>query len=331
MFALASDIARLSVLPIFAWASYRDIRTRRLPNWIWAPLVLFGALVLAYDIFIHRPLDSSLGRLFLIQTAISALVIGPFGYIAYKFGAFGGADAKALVALAILFPTYPSYELGAFSLPLTETNLGVFSLTILTNTVLIAALYPLSLGLYNGALTNISRMSFLGRPIQTSSIDDRHGKLLETPEGFTRGGLDLDALRMYLRWRNSDLDTLRSATDVYRDPATIHTTHHPTDGRLDAPTNPSSTPEATQYIPDDHEIEPVDDPWGAEQFLEELPSGAYGTTAPQLRAGLEVLCDQDTVWVSPGMPFLVPMSAGLLTALSYGDILSALISGHLPI
>jgi preflagellin peptidase FlaK len=62
------------------------------------------------------------------------------------------------------------------------------------------------------------------------------------------------------------------------------------------------------------------DDWGAEAFLEDVGS-AYGTSPEELREGLELLTTRDRVWVSPGIPFLVPILLGLVVALTYGDLL----------
>jgi preflagellin peptidase FlaK len=68
------------------------------------------------------------------------------------------------------------------------------------------------------------------------------------------------------------------------------------------------------------------DTWGAERFLS--AHSAYGTTPTELREGLAVLTepDRETVWLTPGIPFILPMFAGLLLALTYGDVLFALLS-----
>jgi preflagellin peptidase FlaK len=47
----------------------------------------------------------------------------------------------------------------------------------------------------------------------------------------------------------------------------------------------------------------------------------YGTTPEVLREGLDLIARQDRVWFSPGMPFLLPLTIGLIVALTYGDIL----------
>jgi preflagellin peptidase FlaK len=64
-----------------------------------------------------------------------------------------------------------------------------------------------------------------------------------------------------------------------------------------------------------------DDPWAAEQFLASIDGTAYGTTSETLREGLELVSTRERVWISPGIPFLVPMFAGLLLAVTYGDVL----------
>jgi preflagellin peptidase FlaK len=71
-------------------------------------------------------------------------------------------------------------------------------------------------------------------------------------------------------------------------------------------------------------VEPTD-PWGAAAFLASLDDGAYGTTPEQLRAGLELLVERDEVWLTPGVPFIVPTFVGLVLAVTYGDLLFRLL------
>ncbi|MFC5278803.1 A24 family peptidase [Halorubrum rubrum] len=339
MFATLPDALRLIVVPVFCWAAVRDVWTRRLPNRIWPPLYAFGALLLLWDaalLFRFAGLD---GRLFLVRAAVSLLFVAPLGYAFWYLGAFGGADAKALIALAIVFPTFPSYEVAGLSLPLVETALGVFSLTILTNTVLLGLAYPVGLAVVNLASGRVSPTMFLARPVATDSLPDRHGRLFEDAEGTTRNGLDLDALRMYLRWRGTTLAELRDDPDRLRDPESVGETFDPTDGG----THVGPATDGGEVIGSDGEAEgddeeggedgeerggeraDFDDPWAATRFLAEIDHGAYGTDAETLRGGLEVVVARETVRVSPGMPFVVPMAAGLVVSVAYGDALFALL------
>jgi preflagellin peptidase FlaK len=76
-------------------------------------------------------------------------------------------------------------------------------------------------------------------------------------------------------------------------------------------------------VPDD--VDP-DDEWGAAAFLASLEGSAYGTTPEALRDGLAVVADREAVWVTPGLPFVVPMFLGLVVTLLVGDLLYVLLS-----
>jgi preflagellin peptidase FlaK len=331
MVATLPDLLRLVVVPVFAWAAVRDVRTRRLPNRLWPPLYLLGALLLIWEAAALWPFAGFDGRLFLVRAAISLLFVAPLGYAFWYLGAFGGADAKAMIALAVLFPTFPAYEVGGVTLPLVGTQLGVFSLTILTNTVLLGLAYPIGLAAVNLARGHVAASMFLARPVATDSLPDRHGRLFEDPDGSTRNGLDLDALRMYLRWRGLELADLRAAPDDLRDPDSVGETFPPTDGgthvgpRTDG--GPAASAGSPATAPDDGGTDgrDADDPWAAERFLASIDRGAYGTDPETLRGGLDVVARADRVLVSPGMPFVVPMAVGLVVSLTYGDALFALL------
>ncbi|WP_128904476.1 A24 family peptidase [Halorubrum amylolyticum] len=328
MFATLPDALRLFVVPVFAWAALRDVRTRRLPNRLWPPLYAFGALLLIWETARLWPLAGLDGRLFLVQAAISLLFVAPLGYAFWYLGAFGGADAKALIAIAVLFPTFPEYAVAGAELPLVETQIGVFSLTVLTNTVLLALAYPLALAGINLVRGERSATMFLARPVATDSLPDRHGRLFEDDAGTTRNGLDLDALRMYLRWRGLTLADLRANPDRLRDPDSVGETHDPTDGGTHVGPRTDGgvvTGGGGEGDADRSGADHPDGPWAAERFLEEIDHGAYGTDAETLRGGLAVVARKDRVLVSPGMPFVVPMAVGLIVSLTFGDALFAVL------
>ncbi|OYR41715.1 peptidase A24 [Halorubrum sp. Ib24] len=329
MVATLPDLLRLLVVPVFAWAALRDVRTRRLPNRIWPPLYAFGALLLVWEVASIWPIAGVEETRFAVQVAISLLFVAPLGYAFWFLGAFGGADATALIALAILFPTFPEYAVAGAELPLVETQIGVFSLTVLTNTVLLGLAYPLGLAAVNLARGERSANMFLARPVATESLSDRHGRLFEDDDGETRSGLDLDALRMYLRWRGLRLADVRADPGRLRDPESVGETFEPTDGgtHVGPLTDGGTAADSDVEAASQSGLGPAafDDPWAAERFLAEIDHGAYGTVAETLRGGLAVVARKDRVLLSPGMPFVVPMAVGLVVALTYGDALFALL------
>jgi preflagellin peptidase FlaK len=335
------DLLRLVAVPVFAWAAYRDIRTRRVPNATWLPLALLGVALLAWDISRVSAGDLPGGLVarerFYLRVALSLGMVGSIGYLFYWFGGFGGADAKALIVLAVLFPTFPTYIFPAEALPLTRTTVGVFSLTVLSNTVLVGAAYPVAVTLRNVLTGHVAPIMFIGKPIRAAEATAEYGSLLQTPEGFTRRGLDLDALRMYLCWRGTTLAAVRDDPDRLRDPASLPDDPNapgdgsiPDSGAVAAETDGEVVTDGGRETADDaapaEARTDYDDPWGARAFLDDIEGSAYGTTAEGLADGLDVLAEEDVVWISPGMPFIVPMFLALLVSLVYGDLFFTLVS-----
>jgi len=330
--ATGPDLCRLVAVPVFAWVAYRDFETRRVSSTVWIPLALLGTLLLVWDGWLAWTAGGTVWTYeFLVPTALSLGLVVPIAYLFWWFGGFGGADAKALLVLAVFFPTFPEYALGSWTLPLATPPLGTFSFTILTNAVLVGVALPLVLAVRNAAAGRIAPVIIVGWPVSWERIPETHGRLLETPAGLTRSGLDLDALRMYLRWRGLSLAAVRERPERYRDPASLPAEPNPpTDGavtadgqtRGDGGTLASDGDSAAFEVEDDPLTDTdYNDPWGAEAFLDDIEGSAYGTTPETLRDGLEVLAREDAVWVSPGTPFLVPVFVGLVIALGYGDLL----------
>jgi preflagellin peptidase FlaK len=374
-----ADLLRLIAVPVLGWAAYRDVAIRRVPTKTWYPLVALGVVLLAVDGW--RVLTASgvgagfLKRQFLVAVVVSLGVVVPFAYLTWRLGGFGGADAKAMIALAVLLPTYPDYVVAGQLFPPVagRSTLGVFSLTILTNTVILGACYPFALAARNLLVGDVSWVMLFGRPVPAPSLVERHGSLLETPEGYTRNGLDVDALRMYLRWRSATLAEVREDPDAFRNPGSVPAERNdPGDGAIDqrldddvatdggpgedgdgepaedggrtadadadtdvedvAATEGDEQAGAADTDDDDTDDGPVDgerlpngvvpdDGWGAAAFLEDVGWGAYGTSPEDLRGGLELVATRESVWYSPGIPFIVPMFAGLVVALTLGDLL----------
>ncbi len=333
MFASIPDLLRLVAVPAFAWVAYRDIETRRVPNRAWLPLAALGVVLLVWDA------ATTLGgttaawqrQRFLLGVAFSLFFVIPLVYGFWLMGGFGGADAKAFFVVAVLFPVYPDYNvwevgLTGVELPYVRSNLPAFSLSVLSNTVLVGVAYPLVLAARNAAAGYVSPGMFVAKPVTVERTPEEYGTVLEFPERsltadlslaglreyFSWRGLDLDALRMYLEWRGCSLADLREAPSRYRDPASLPAEpNHPGDGVV--------TDGGVDVSGD------YDDPWGAEAFLADIEGSAYGTTPEDLQAGLDTLVGRDVVWISPGIPFLVPLFFGLVVALTAGDLLFALL------
>jgi preflagellin peptidase FlaK len=346
VFASLPDLLRLVAVPFFGYVAYRDIETRRVPNRTWYPIAALAVLLLAWDaLLVFQQPESFAAQLerqrFIVGVGFSLFFVAPLVYGFWLIGGFGGADVKAFWVIALLFPVFPTYDLAALGVdtaqvPVVRPDLPVFSLTILSNTVLAGVCYPVALAARNAVAGYVSPGMFVAKPVDAEATPGEYGTLLEFPDRsltddlslsglrryFSWRGLDLDALRMYLQYRGLTLADLRADPERYRDPASLPAEpNDPGDGaipdggevRTDADVNDDAAAAATA------------DPWGAAAFLDDIEGTAYGTSPEALREGLELLTTEDTVWISPGIPFLVPLFAGLLVSLTVGDLLFVLL------
>ncbi len=93
--------AILAIL-MLAGASWSDILTRRVRNAYWFPFIVVAAILWLERLRGPLPVDMLLG-----SAVLTVLV-----YALWYFGTFGGADAKALMLLAWLWPDTPDLLAG---------------------------------------------------------------------------------------------------------------------------------------------------------------------------------------------------------------------------
>jgi len=124
-------------LAFLTYASWSDFKKREVSNMVW---VIFAPLAFALTSLQIYTLNLTSSPEFVQQTlyvyALSFTVTFTLSYILFYAGAFGGADAKALICISIAFPSYPIYLLQpqfGFVSPL-------FPVTTFSNGVLLASL-----------------------------------------------------------------------------------------------------------------------------------------------------------------------------------------------
>ena len=124
---------------ILAYASYTDIKTRRAPNMLWIVLGGLGVVLLGAEFFLTtRFIDYAIYLIFI------PIIIG-IVYVFFQLRLiFGGADAKAIMAIAILVPFQPFFH----GFPLFFSPMP-FSWVIFSNSIVIFLFVPLSLFVYN--------------------------------------------------------------------------------------------------------------------------------------------------------------------------------------
>lgn len=132
MIELLSDINQLRIILaviMLGYASYTDVVKREISDYVW---VVFGAIAVIMVIFEPNISDA------LINIGFS-LIVAPFVLIIWRIGFFGGADAFAVIVLAVLVSQ------------MTLVDEMITPFTIVTNAVLISII-PLFLNLFRNLI-----------------------------------------------------------------------------------------------------------------------------------------------------------------------------------
>ena len=241
------DLIKLFICLVFLlYSCRRDLKTRTVPNELWGVVFVAALPLVVMDALIQ-------GSSYLLHTAVSVVGIYVFVYVLFWAGAFGGADAKALIALSFIFPDFPDISVVGYGLPLSGVPpLNIFAFSTLANTVLLTLIVPLGLLAYNLCTLSVREILkdpwylAVGYKCKISDLNCRHVRLIkdfECDDGvvkntFARIGVGID----------------------------------------------------DQVV----------------KRLEQLASrGLIG----------------ERVWVTPGLPFMIPITAGFISAVVYGDLI----------
>lgn len=149
------------------------------------------------------------GAPYVIRAAWSVGVTSALCYLFFRFHLFGGADAKALICIAAIFPTHPQFAILSQQFPVYGSAPEAFPLAMLTILYgsLLALLVPTFLFFRNlqklgvrGVLSNLGK-AFLGYRVPLGQLAAcRNVKLLHVYEKnngnvhrrFRPGGMRVD-------------------------------------------------------------------------------------------------------------------------------------------
>ena len=139
------DLVRVSVgIAILSYASYTDIKTRLASNLLWLIMGVIGGALLIIQYL-------TIGFVDIYQLAFIPIII-VIMYVFFQLRLiFGGADAKAVMALAILIPIQPVLSI----FPLWDRSYMPYTWVIFSNALILFLLIPLSLLFYNLTKKNI--------------------------------------------------------------------------------------------------------------------------------------------------------------------------------
>ena len=112
------------------YASWSDLKTREVSNVVWALFAPIGLTLTLIQLFFFEAGSSGQFFWFGISVGITSMLALALFYA----GAYGGADAKALICLSLTLPFYPTNFINLAS------DSPIFPLSVFSNAVIIAAL-----------------------------------------------------------------------------------------------------------------------------------------------------------------------------------------------
>lgn len=287
---------------------YDILNNREIPDWIWNALISVGAIMFAIHVFFSTiPLQLSVG--FVVNVGVAILI----GWFAYIFGFFGGADTKAITAIAVTFPVIPMLQIPVISLaipmfsipraiPPWDLVLPLPIIVILTNAALVGLVFPLVLigrNLYNGLDEKQRVISLFSNTIEVNELSESPGTIVDkhiypvyggSSSGLreyldlSRNGLSYTFFEEYLKWYRNKYDESAEISSV---------------------------------------------PWRLNEFFDDLgvedsqdfSSNPLAESIEDVESSLTLLQEQEEVHVTPAFPYLVALSFGTFLTLFIGDLL----------
>jgi archaeal preflagellin peptidase FlaK len=132
-FQVIFTAARVSVTAAFLiYASWSDYKTREVSNRVWAIYAPIAIVLSLAELLLYDP-----SKLTLFGISVG-LTVG-LAFLLFYSGAFGGADSKALMCIALALPFAPALVTPILTGSLSPVSQFIFPLTIFSNAVLFAA------------------------------------------------------------------------------------------------------------------------------------------------------------------------------------------------
>ena len=253
------DLARAALALVFLfYASWSDNKTREVSNTVWTVFAPVAFVLTITELYFYQFSQLPLYGVCFGFTALFALVI-------FYAGGFGGADAKALMCLALVLPFFPVNLLTPLY-GVSPIQKALFPLSIFSNSVLLAALMTLVMLGYNIVWrVRTGRKLFEGK-YENGSVGR---KILVLITGY-----------------KAPVQKLKDKWHVY-----------PLEDANEDPEN--NLKRKLVALPKDE---------GRDGVVQRLDKAINDGKI------------QDGIWASPGLPFLIFITAGLFLALSVGDI-----------
>ena len=254
------QLAKTTIALLFLlYASLSDYRSREVSDTVWAVMAPLGLTLTLIEMYVN-------GFSALPLYGICFGLTSAFAIAIFYAGGFGGADAKALMCLALTIPFYPAGLPEPLSKEISPISTNFFPLSIFNNSVLLAALTAIGMLLYNVSWRLKTGNNLFGGTYKNESIGRKIVVLLT---GY-----------------RTSVDKMKEKWHIY-----------PLEDTEDNPEKQFGR--KLLVVPRDE---------GRNDVVKRLDEAVKTGKIP------------DRVWATPGLPFLIFITLGLVLALFVGDI-----------
>jgi len=194
------------VLGFLLYSCKLDLESRTVPNKVWKFMLVATTPITAYQLIF-----GDYSAIEYIIAGVFVLIVIALSYALYLIGAYGGADAKAIMALAVIFPFYPTYN----NFPMFKAFSFSFAFSTLANSVIAAPFMLLLMFFRNLAREGVNGLRgnvlyyFTGYRVSSRRIPKFHNLLEFVDEDGrlrrVRRAVEPDE-RMLERLRKSDIE-----------------------------------------------------------------------------------------------------------------------------
>lgn len=119
-------------------AIYSDFKTTEIPDWLSYSLIIIALALIAFNSLAYN------NFLNIKIALINLIIFFIIGNIMFYSKQWGGGDVKLLIALSVIFSTYPEFLLKFFS-PILDIN---FPIIIFVNTLIVGCIYSMIFTIY---------------------------------------------------------------------------------------------------------------------------------------------------------------------------------------
>jgi len=254
------ELTKTAIALLFLlYASLSDYRSREVSDTVWAVMAPLGLALTLTEMYFN-------GFSQLLPYGICFGLTFAFAIVIFYAGGFGGADAKALMCLALIVPFYPIGLPEPLLREISPISRNFFPLSIFNNSVLLAALMAIAMLLYNVSWRLKTGNKLFGGTYDNESAGRKIMVLLT--------GYRTSVNRMKEKWHIYPLEDVEENAEK----------------RLSR---------KLLVVPKDEGRDAV-----VKRLDEAVKTGKIS----------------DRVWATPGLPFLIFVTLGLVLALFVGDI-----------